>query len=254
MEMALLAMPNGVCAPFEIGTLGALYEPAEIATESLIHSDERLIRNLISVLDKQLLSALDTRSPDEFAAVREKVLSRYIRALRAVTDTMSNLASQAEIEQLYESAMTVLATDIEKQRGKRFGDALTDQALFTLWTMGKIRALGREIEAVGKPSDRKADRQLHMEYQVASLWAQFHLDCVLAAIKFKKDFSEAIQASLCDGLRATVNTYAIMKEALALRLPNRLESAPADGLPWDEEDEKLLASSMRDINAFSGDS
>jgi hypothetical protein len=40
-----------------------------------------------------------------------------------------------------------------------------------------------------------------------------------------------------------------MREALSLRTPEE-ETTPLE-LPWDDEDETLLAASMRDINAFS---
>jgi len=44
--------------------------------------------------------------------------------------------------------------------------------------------------------------------------------------------------------------YAIMKDALRLRRPE-LQASLETPMPWDEEDDELLASSMRDVNAFS---
>ena len=82
---------------------------------------------------------------------------------------------------------------------------------------------------VGRPG--AADQKLNAEYQVCSLWAQFHLDSVIAAIKFKKVLGKEIQDVLCDGLRMTVNAYAVMKEALALRVPHHPEVAPSGGSP-----------------------
>jgi hypothetical protein len=113
--------------------------------------------------------------------------------------------------------------------------------------------LAHNVNAAGEPRDKDADLKLNSEYQVCSLWAQFHLDAMVAAMKFKKTVPCDVQEVICDGLRTAVNAYAILKEALSLRTA-QVEGSPAAALPWDEEDERLLASSMRDINAdFSDD-
>jgi hypothetical protein len=256
MQTALLEMPKGACVSLELGTLGALFEPSPDAEINLVSSEERLIKELISVLEKQLLAVLDTRSTEEFAKVREEVWPKYIRALRALSDTMSNLASAEDFERRTELVDAVITADLEKQRNSRFGNSLVNQATFTLWTLGKIRSLGRKMFAAGNPRDKKADEKLHSEYQVNSLWAQFHLDSVLVAMKFRKSLPEEIQLVICEGLRAAVNAYAVMKDALALRTHPALvdSAAPAAILPWDEEDDQLLAASMKDINADLSDS
>jgi len=251
MQSALLEMPNGLCGPLEVGSIGALYEPSSTNEALLERSDERLMRELISVLDKQLLSVLESRSALEFTQARKKMWPKYIRALRALSDTMSNLVSDEVMEAQAGRIFGELTVDVEKQRGVRFGSQLVDQAIFSIWVLGKMRSLGSTICAVGKPNakNKKADLELHSEFRASSLWAQFHLDCAVAAIKFKKTVSEDVQCELCDGLRALVNAYAIMKEALSLRVPN-LRGTPPSEFPWDEEDDQLLVASMRDMNAF----
>jgi hypothetical protein len=251
MDVAILDMPKHMCAPsFDVGTLGAFFEQPSAVQAKLVDSDEKLIRDLASVLDNQLLAVLEARSVPEFAEVRAKIWPKYVRALRALSDTMSNLAPENEIEIISEGCIAVLSADLQKQRGVRFGDSLTDQAVFTLWTLGKIRSLGQRIHDAGEPSDRAADLKLCSEYHMYSLWAQFHLDCTVGAMKFRKTIPEDVQAAICSGLRASVNAYAIMKEALSLRNP-QVEAPLVPALPWDDEDERLLASSMRDINALS---
>jgi hypothetical protein len=69
-------------------------------------------------------------------------------------------------------------------------------------------------------------------------------------MKFRKNVPVDVQSEICDGLRALVNAYATMKEALSLRLTN-LQGGPFSELPWDEEDDRLLAASMRDMNGVS---
>lgn len=249
---AILDIPQQGVAPFVIGTVGAIFEPAMAIETKLISSDERLIRELLSMLERQLLALLASRSASEFVKVREEVWPKYVRSLRALSDTMSNLVPESELEVLSAEAVTELTSDLEKQRGVRFVNLLTDQAVFTLWTLGKIRSLGRKIHAAGKPpaESRGADLVLNKEYRLCSLWAQLHLDAAFAAMKFEITVPEDVQDTICDGLRSAVNAYSIMKEALALRTPSAGVSLGV-ALPWDEEDDDLLASSMRDRNAFA---
>jgi len=252
MGTVVFEIPKGVCPPpSEIGTLGAFFQPSTTSEKKLVRSDERLIRELVGVLDRQLIAAVDTRSVLEFNSVRKNVMPRYIRALRALHDTVINLVSDEMLKSISDSIIAELADDLEKQRESRFGDKLTDQAVFTLWTIRKIGSLGREILRAGNvQSDRRqADNALLYEYHAACLWAQFHLDVLFAAMKFDRPICEEIRETICDGLRASVDAYAIMKDALALRHPQTEETVPAVTLPWDEEDEQLLASSMRDMNA-----
>jgi hypothetical protein len=208
---------------------------------------------VVSVLDRQLLAALNVRSFAEFKLVRDKVLPRYVRALRALQDTSSNLLPVEVEDQLAASVITDLSGDLNKQE-LRFGKKLVEQAAFTLWTVGRIRAMTHEIAKAGHaPSDKKqADWSLFYEYTAASLWSQFHLDILFAAMKFDRPIREELRESICDGMKCAVNAYAIMKDALLLRLPVP-ESQPANALPWDEEDEQLLSASMRDVNADFSD-
>jgi hypothetical protein len=250
MQEILQEMPDGALALTEIGALGALFEPSTSSETKLVGAEERLIRELVLVLEKQLLAGLSCSSVSEFVVVRTRVFPRYVRALRALSDTVGNLASEDDVAIRAAEASAQIASDLEKQRGTRFVDALVEQAVFALWTTGKMRSLGRQLNAFRGPCNRKADADLAEDFRVMSLWAQFHLDSVIAAVKFDQSIPSEIQHELCKGMRAMVNAYAIMKEAMALRVP-RPDALPVAALPWDEEDERLLASSMRDINGIS---
>jgi hypothetical protein len=248
MGTAVLELPKGLSAPVEIGSLGAVFEAAP-ATEAQLGAKElELIRALTHALDTYLLQAISARSVAEFVEYRTEVWPKYVRALRALKDTFSNLVSEKVSEQIWNRVLPSLVSDIERRGVSVFGEKLTQQALFTLWTLGKIRILGREILAADvSEADRQKDAELCQEYHATSLWAQFHLDCLIAALRFNRPFAEEIREMVCDGLRAAVNAYAVMKDAVDLRHP-AAEVGPILHLPWDEEDERLLASSMRDLN------
>ncbi|MGA7559213.1 MAG: hypothetical protein WBV60_14720 [Terriglobales bacterium] len=247
MEVAILDMPPQVCTPFDVGAIGSFVGQSSTVQTILVQSDEELVRKLVLMLDNQLLSALETRSALEFVDARNKVWASYIRARRALSDTMTNLVPESEMDAVAKAAIATAVADVEKQRGVRFGDMLTDQAVFTLWTFEKKKNLARQIQNAGEPRDKDADLKLNQEFHLYSLWAQFHMDTVIAAMKFKRAIPEDIQAVICDGLRSNVNAYAILKEALSLRTPP-VVATPVDELPWDEEDEQLLNASMRDLN------
>ncbi len=245
-------MPRQMCTRFEVSTLGSFVGQSSSVQTILIQSDEDLVRKLVSVLDNQLLAVLEARSVQEFAEVRSEIWPRYVRARRALSDTMSNLAPAGKMESVIKEGIARLSADLQKQRGVRFGDVLTEQGVFTLWTMGKINALVEKVNSAGELHDKDADLKVHAEYDLCLLWAQLHLDAIVAAMKFKKAIPDEVQEVICDGLRSAVNAYAILKEALALRVSPIQGPTPA-ALPWDEEDERLLASSMRDMNADLSD-
>lgn len=251
MTTVAFGIPSEACPHFDTSPVGAFFERSNVTDNNLIRSDERLLRELISMLDSQLLAALESRTAAEFSEARKKIWPKYVRSLRAFSDTTSNLMSEGLIAIFAQRAIASFKEDLEKQRGLRFEDTLVDQAMFTLWVMTKIWSMGRKIHDAGEPRDKDADLKLNRDYQVFLLWSQFHMDSIVAAVKFRKSVPGDIQKEICDGLRASVNAYAIMKDALRLRRPE-IEAPLEIPLPWDEEDDKLLASSMRDVNAFCG--
>jgi hypothetical protein len=251
MGLATVDLSRAGCLPQEVGMLGALFQPGAPET-SLRRRDERLLAQLVGVIDQQLLKALAAQSEKEFVSARDKAMERYGRALRALSDTLSNLMSPQKRERLQEIVMPELSADIQKQED-RFGPKVTEQAVFGLWTLGRMRILVRQIEEAGDPppDKKKDDLEFLAEYRWVSLWSQFHLDLLLAAIKFDRPIREELRDQICDGLRGIVNAYAIANDALLLRRPEPEILAPI-ALPWDQEDEQLLQSSMRDLKHDRG--
>ncbi len=247
MGALALDMPHSAVFGSEIGSLGALFEPSSLP-EPIARSEERLVVDLGKQIDRQLLAAIDSRTKAEFISVRKRVWPRYVRALRALSDTVSNLVPEFVLDEVSIRGFASLAEDIERSKDARFGENLTEQALFTLWTIGKMRPIARQLSEEILPADKHAeDAALAAEYNINALWAQFHLDAVIAALKFDKTIAAAVQHELCDGLRSAVNAFTIMQDGLALRRVEIIGETVED-LPWDEEDEELLASSMKDIH------
>lgn len=252
MGTAVLEMPTRLDPPFVIGTLGALDASVSSDTTAIRRDDEKLIVQLIQVLDRQLLAFLDCRTAEECVAMRNAVWTHYVRASRALRDTVNNLVPENVLEILYASSHERIQNDIDQNRNVLFGDKVADQMEFTLWLVARMRVLAQHISAAGAPEDRDADLKLHSEFLLFMNWGQFHFDCVLAAMKFARHIREEVQEVICDGLRAWVNTSVIMEEALELRVPAIQQGQlPEGALPWDDEDQELLDSSMKDLDAKS---
>lgn len=241
-------------APDVVGTLGASFEQQhiDIPNDNLTNSDVKLIGQLAFQIQRQILRVLEARTLKEFERRRQDAWPNYARALRALSDTMRNFLPRKEFIELSNKALEFFTEDFEKERGKRFTDELINQIQFTLWTLRRLTALGSAIDAAGRPPEesRGIDAELNKDYRLMSVWAQFHVDITLAAMRLHKTIAEGIQHEICEGLRSAVNAYAIGEEALALRRRDgeAVESV-ADNKVWDAEDDELLAASMRDLDA-----
>jgi hypothetical protein len=247
MDCALLEMPTGVS--FEAAGLCALDATASSETSVIKRNDENLLRQITEVMDRQLLAILSSRTAQEFEVARREVWEKYVRARRALCDTINLLIPKNVIELVRSAAEDRVASDLSQFRGVLFGEPIADQFEFTSWIVSRIRFYGLEIEKAGPPRDRDADIKLNADFGLYTMWGQMHYDCVLASMKFELPISEEIQRSICDGLRAWVNSSAIIEEALLLRGETVEQKNELFDGPWDNEDQELLDSSMRDLDA-----
>ena len=250
MNPALLEMPTRMSQPFEAGSLGALDATASGETRIITRTDENLLRQMTENLDKKLLSVLACRTAEEFGKTRRTVWERYFRARRALGDTINLVIPKRFIETVRCATLQRISEDLERFRSVLFGEEIAEQFEFTMWTVNRIQAEARAIEKAGEPSDRNTDRGLHEDFCLYTAWGQFHFDCVLASMKFEQPIPDDIQSPIRDGLRAWVNAAAIVEEALSLRVPDDIGGVVQFfEQPWNEEDDELLASSMKDLDA-----
>jgi len=248
MGTTTLEVPQGL-PRFEIGALGALDAATSGETNVVSRSNEALIRQLVEVVDRQLLSALCCRTVDEFKVVRDNVWNDYIRASRALTDMIQILVPGTAMDLLCAASEERINEDLERSKNVLFGERIAEQADFSMWIFHRMRSVGYQISKAGPPRDSDLDLKLNCDFRLFSMWGRFHYDCVLASMKFETKIPEGIQESLVEGMRAWVNASAIVEQALELRVSPVDE--PEVKLPWDEEDQELLDSSMRDLDAES---
>jgi hypothetical protein len=250
MNPALLEMPTRMSQPFEAGSLGALDATASGETRVIKRTDESLLRQMTENLDKKLLSVLACRTSEEFGKTRREIWERYFRARRALGDTINLVIPKKFVESVRCATLQRITEDLDRSRNVLFGEDIAQQFEFTMWTVNRIQAVAHEIAKAGEPSDRNADSRLHEDFCLYTAWGQFHYDCVLASMKFEQPIHDDLQFPIRDGLRAWVNAAAIVEEALSLRVPDGIGgTVQFFDQSWDDEDEELLASSMKDLDA-----
>ncbi|MGI8992168.1 MAG: hypothetical protein ACR2I2_21635 [Bryobacteraceae bacterium] len=212
-----------------------------------------LFRQVGQIKDGLIVAAIGKRTADEFTAAALKSFNDYARVLRAKSDLLQVILKndRAATEVLINQSLSELEADFRDHGEQRFGTAVSDQAAFTLWTIRKTANIIWKLfdpnvmgVALSASSKKKSDA-LGSSFALYSSWAQFHLECLTASMRLNKAIYPDVIPAILDGLRSEVNAYAIAKQMVDLYLPP-VEETPDIPYQWDEEDDELLASSMRD--------
>jgi hypothetical protein len=255
MSAAALSLPSGFEAPIlkDFSAFIGL-RPKSSPSRNISASNESLFKAIAEVSDGLLLQAISEHTSAGFMAKRREVFGNYIKSVVALSEIIDVTIPQTNRTALFEESLTGIESFLKEEALPRFGPIITDQIIFTFWTIQKTHRILAEIaksERLGE--DTKAeDRKLPQDFSLWAWWSLFHLDCVISAIKHDKSIHPGVLDEISDGLRSAVNAYAIAKEGLNLRqapvLPVTIE--PTD---WDEEDQELLDDSMRDLEGVSLD-
>jgi hypothetical protein len=236
-----------------LGGLGDLLAfvglPSKRSARELSVSSEELFKNIAVVLDRLLLRAIEQRTGAEFKATRGDVFGDYLKTVNALSNLVRVIVPARTIDVLVWESFSELEADLREQGLIRFGTAAKDQAIFTVWTLRKISRLLSKIAAAGPPSAamKVADAKLAVEFSFCVAWTQFHLDCLMASIRFDKAINPEVLAEISLELRAVVNAYGLIRQGVELRLPS--DEPTLAPIIWDDEDQALLDSSMADLEA-----
>lgn len=245
---ATLALPQGI-EPLSISQLFPFVGlSSKKSSEQLAESTERLFKDISRIVDDILVRSIERRTAKDFVEVRDALFEQYMRTLRAMSDLARIVVPERVLDVLICQSFSEHEAELRDEGLKRFGAAVRDQAIFTVWTLRKIHDLIPRTQ--GKkpdPADKKTDQELAMEFCVSLAFTQFHLDCLSAAIRFDKPLFPEVLDEITDGLRAAVNAYAVLRQGIDLRTP-RLEPT-FEAQEWDEEDQELLSSSMHDLES-----
>jgi hypothetical protein len=235
----------------ELRAFVGLAEKQEVDLSAKIND---LFKQVTQVTDGLVLSALEKRTASEFTASATTSFNDYVRILRAKSDLLQVvLRNDSEAtERIVNRSLSELEADFRDHGAQKFGAPVSDQAIFTIWT---LRKTANEIwklfrpEVLSRPlpeNSRPEAEKLYSQFALYSAWAQFHLECLTTSMRLKQTLYPDVLPAIISGLRSEVNAYAIAKQMVDLYLPPAVEPEMAP-YAWDSEDEDLLASSMEDI-------
>ena len=209
------------------------------------------IKGITSFIDGLLAEAISAQTKVEFEAIRNNVFWPYAKTVTALAELVQVIVARPVIEKVLDESFSELEADFREQGLERFGPPARDQAMFTVWTLRRTSRLLSKIATYGPTQDefKEQDQKVARHFRFCTTWTQFHLDCLLAAIRQDKPIQIDVMPEIIDGLRAAVNAYGYANEALDLRIPK--EELSADSYIWDEEDQALLDSSMRALDRES---
>lgn len=231
-----------------LGDLRALVGlPSKRAATELSDSVQEIFKVTSGVLDSLLVRAIEQRTAREFIAARNAVFDQYWKTSTALSGLAQVILQSRTIDRLVSESFCEMEADFKQQGLNRFGAAARDQAIFTVWTLRKIsRLLGKIHEAGDVPKSKKAaDSKLAGEFSFYAAWSQFHMDCLIASIRFDKAINPDILEEISEGLRGAVNAYGLVRQGAELRIP--IEEPTLAPIQWDDEDQELINSSMADM-------
>jgi hypothetical protein len=222
--------------------------PTKNSARILSEDTAELFKGILSVLNNLLLRAIEAQTRNEFITLRSQVFDDTRKTQKAMGSLAKVIVPKPTLDRLVGESFVEMEADLTEHGAKKFGEIARDQAIFTVWTLRKINRLLSRI-AEGQPiSDdlKEADKEIAHEFSFYVYWAQFHLECLFTAMRFKKPIMPEVLDEICDGLRAVVNAYGLIRRGIDLRWPSQ-DDETLTPCEWSEEDQELLDSSMSDM-------
>lgn len=210
------------------------------------HPAEDLLRNSVAALEELLGGLVTKRSALEFRMGRDAMLPTYWQVMAGTAQVVQLLMPREEVEHIVAESLTELEAGLRDHGEAMLGNAVKDQALFTVWTLRKMAAVAQKIAARPISGELlETDRALSRNYLAAAVWARFHLDCVVRSMRLNQPLFPEVLEEVSRGMESIVPAFAAIREAADLRFPR--PQIEEDIVPsWDEEDQTLLDASMDD--------
>jgi hypothetical protein len=230
-----------------LGELPSFISLPQKTSHELSRDAHDLFRKIVEVRTNLVLPTIEAQSQDEFKQIREQTFDNVVRTNKALGSLARVMVPTATLDRIVWQSFAELEAEFSEHGTKKFGEVAKEQAIFSIWTLRKINRLVSKItEHKGLEKEKvERDQKIAKEFSFYLLWAYFHLECLIAAMRFDKPIQIDILDEICDGLRAVVNAYGLLRQGLDLRFPPGPE--PSEDVVWTEEDEQLLASSMDDM-------
>lgn len=210
---------------------------------------DKLLDQVEDIIDHLLLSMIERRTLAAFREARSMAFENYVRSTRIKSDLLKLRLPAPDAGRLVSEGLSQIESDFREEGARRFGENAAEQAAFTLWTFRKAGLLAAKMDhSQVAPEDVAQDLELARLFAAHCLWADFHLNCMIAAMRHDRSIYPDVLAAITDGLRAAVNAYGLLQQGRRLRARQvEIELDPPAAVMWDGEDQQLLDESMRDM-------
>ncbi|MGA2437349.1 MAG: hypothetical protein ABSF57_02415 [Acidobacteriaceae bacterium] len=221
------------------GLLSFLVSRSKESARTLTPSTSEVLRGCWDAIDLILRSAIEIRTKAEYDRMFDASFPNYVGLTMAISHFATAVIPKPVREQLVRESICELEADFREKGLAGFGEAVRDQAMFTIWTLRKISELTTQIvEAPLDKSRRADDAEFCASFNVSALRAQFSLDCLETSLRTNRAIYPEVLDEVVDGLRAMVNAYTWARRGLELRIP--VVELSVEPLQLDDEDRALM--------------
>ncbi len=240
MGSACITFPTDIKSqePRQLLELVALPSEQEHTSRRLSPSTNEIVRAVVGVIDDILLRTMKERTAQGFEKTARDAFTSYFAAMMALGALIKITVPERDIDWLAAQSLTELESDFKNSGAAKFGAELRDRGLFTVWILRKIHDLSDGLKNADLGDNAK-------QFALNAVWARFHIDILVRAMKSDMVIFPEVVDSIADGLRAAVNAYAWLRQEVD-RI-NGVSEPILQSVPWDDEDEILLSDSMRDL-------
>jgi hypothetical protein len=221
--------------------------PAKRAAEQITGTANDLIATIQNLLNQIIVDVCAKRTAEEFCAARSEYFPKYVQVMMALSGFISAVVPSSVVDRLTWESLSEMEADFRDEGRAAFGNDISDQAIFTVWTMRKIHDLVSGMDESKPSRDVQASNELAVKCVNYLLYSRFHLDCLKMSLRSERIIYPDVLEPISEGLRSLVNAYAYVRQMSDLRTPEAEEELIH--IDFDDEEQELLALSMRDIPA-----
>jgi len=234
------------------GVLSFLVSRSKSSARSLAPTVSDVFNGCVEEVNGILSNIIETKTREDYRREFNRSFPKYVGLTMAMSHVANAVIPREAIERLSRESICEIEADFRDKGIEAFGEAVRNQALFTVWTLRKVNDVVDQIIASKlEESKKKADAGNCAWFNFHLFRAQFALESLNLAVDRNRAIYPEVIEELTDGLKSMVNAYAHAREGLELRVPTK---EPTFSIPeMDDEDRDLLETSMRSAGDFSAD-
>lgn len=252
MNPSLALQPGDLASLSATEGIRLLGLPAEkSAKQELSGSADEVVKNIATLLNQMVATAIEKRTSEEFNEIKRELFPRYVQLVLNLAGIVTALVPSDVLARLALESFSELEADIREHANASFGANMRERAMFTVWTLREISELLAVLQSSQmKEEDVPREAEFLGSFLAHALSARFGIDCLRLSMKTGRAIYPDVFPALDNTLRAAVDAYAWIKQAVDLR--TGVEEDLDVSQPWDAEDDQLLRESMIDLSLENG--